>query len=58
MTASSLLGVSIETGEVVEGSGDVELEAVSSHTAIYKALGDEVNSIMHTHSPYSTSLSK
>ena len=52
------MGVDIETEEVVEGSGDVELEAVSSHTAIYRALGDEVNSIMHTHSPYSTSLSK
>ncbi|XP_022082318.1 adducin-related protein C1289.14-like [Acanthaster planci] len=56
MTASSLIGIDMETQEVVEGKGNGEENAVSAHLSIYKAMKD-VRCVMHIHPPYATALS-
>ncbi|XP_038068474.1 putative aldolase class 2 protein CC_1201 [Patiria miniata] len=55
MTASSLIGIDMQTEEVVEGEGIGEENAVSIHVPIHRAMKD-INCVMHIHAPYATAL--
>ncbi|XP_071510777.1 putative aldolase class 2 protein CC_1201 [Diadema antillarum] len=58
VTASRLIGVDFDTGEVLEGDGEIAATASAIHRAIHKARYpvDGITSVMHTHQPYTTAL--
>ncbi|XP_071823494.1 putative aldolase class 2 protein PA3430 [Apostichopus japonicus] len=57
VTASTLIGVDFESGEVIEGVGPVEMSAMNIHRAIHKVkAADGIKCVMHNHQPYTTAL--
>jgi len=56
VTPKGLIGLDVDTLEVVEGSGTVDPSAPLIHKAVYKAR-PESKSVMHTHPTYSSALS-
>lgn len=56
MTASCLLGIDLDNGEVVEGDGIAEDSATNIHMAIHNLKAPEVQSVMHNHQPHTTAL--
>ncbi|XP_077982995.1 putative aldolase class 2 protein CC_1201 [Glandiceps talaboti] len=55
VTASTLVGVDMETGEAVEGDGQPEVSAVEIHRAMHRARPD-IKASFHVHAPYTTAL--
>ncbi|XP_077978074.1 putative aldolase class 2 protein RP493 [Glandiceps talaboti] len=55
VTASTLIGVDMETGEVVEGDGQPDESVIGIHHTIYRARPD-IKVSFHMHPPYTTAL--
>ena len=53
-TPSSLIGVN-DRGELVEGQGEVQIEATAIHKGVHDARKDAV-CVFHLHAPYTTAL--
>ncbi|XP_071958583.1 putative aldolase class 2 protein RP493 [Antedon mediterranea] len=59
VTASSLLGINIENGSVLEGDGEPETSAAEIHKALHSHIlktDPSIQSVFHTHPPHATSL--
>ncbi|XP_072013856.1 putative aldolase class 2 protein CC_1201 [Amphiura filiformis] len=56
VTASCLLGICLDSGDVVEGDGIAEASATNIHMAIHNTMAPKIQSVMHTHTPYATAL--
>ena len=54
ITASNLIVVD-DSGNQIEGEGEVELTAITLHTGIHKA-HPQATCVLHTHMPYATAL--
>lgn len=53
-TPSSLIGIN-NRGELVEGRGEVQIEATAIHKGVHDARKDAV-CVFHLHAPYTTAL--
>ena len=57
VTASSLMEVGIDDGEVRRGTGDVERSCYCIHAPIHKALR-QAAAVFHSHMPYASALTR
>ncbi len=58
VTASCLLEVHCDTGEVLSGEGEVERSSFCIHAPMHKLLPKNCAAVFHTHMPYASALAR